>query len=86
MDFGSLPPALVLAVDRACDEFEAAWDAGAGPRIEDYLGRVPDPARPALLGALLATELELRRCRGERPTRESIARGSPDHPEAVGAA
>ena len=23
MEFGSLPPALVLAVDRACDDFEA---------------------------------------------------------------
>jgi hypothetical protein len=67
MDFGSLPPELVLAVDRACDDFEAAWGAGAAPRIEDYLGRVPDRARPALLAALLATELERRRGRGERP-------------------
>ena len=67
MDFGSLPAALVHAVDQACDEFEAAWGAGARPRIEDYLGRVPDPGRPALLRALLATELELRRSRSERP-------------------
>src|SRR6516162_8751742 len=67
MDFGSLPAALVHAVDRACDDFEAAWAAGARPRIEDYLTRVPDPGRLALLAALLATELEQRRGRGERP-------------------
>src|SRR5262245_45087640 len=67
MDFGSLPAALVHAVDRACDDFEAAWGAGARPRIEDYLDRVPDPGRAALLRALLATELEFRRGRGERP-------------------
>src|SRR6516165_6477018 len=67
MDFGSLPAALVDAVDRACDDFEAAWAAEARPRIEDYLTRVPDPGRPALLRSLLATELELRHGRGERP-------------------
>src|SRR5262245_34199360 len=67
MDFGSLPAALVHAVDRASDDFEAASAAGARTRLEDYLTRVPGPGRPALLTALLATELEQRRSRGERP-------------------
>ena len=26
-------------VDAACDRFEAAWRAGAGPRIEDYVAQ-----------------------------------------------
>jgi serine/threonine protein kinase/tetratricopeptide (TPR) repeat protein len=86
MDFGSLPPALVYAIDRACDDFEAAWGAGAEPRIEDYLGRVPEPGRSALLRALLATELELRRRRGEQPEPREYGARFPDDPEVVGAA
>src|SRR6516165_9073605 len=83
MDFGSLPAALVHAVDRACDEFEAAWSAGAQPRIEDYLGRVPDPAGAALLRSLLATELELRRGRGERPEPRQYHDRFPEHAELI---
>jgi serine/threonine-protein kinase len=86
MDFGSLPPELVRAVDRACDAFEAAWKAGSGPRIEDYLGRVPAPGRPALLQALVAIELELRRRRGERLEPREYRARFPQHPEAIGAA
>jgi serine/threonine-protein kinase len=86
MDFGSLPPVLARAVDRACDDFEAAWGAGAEPRIEDYLGRVPDLGRPALLRALLATELELRHGRGERPDPRDYRARFPDNDEVVVAA
>src|SRR5262249_18631721 len=50
-----------------CDHFEAAFRAGQGPRIEDYLAAAADGERPALLGELLGLELELRRKRGERP-------------------
>src|SRR3954467_5770600 len=86
MDFGSLPMALVHAVDHACDEFEAAWDTGVGPRIEDYLGRVPEPARSLLLRALLATELERRRGRGERPEPREYRERFAEHIELVEAA
>ena len=67
------PLALVVAVDRACDAFEAAWRAGFRPRLEEFLGGVPEPARPALLRELIASELELRRAAGERPTPEDYA-------------
>jgi hypothetical protein len=67
MDFGSLPVTVVRLVDRACDEFENAWRGGRRPRIEDYLSDQSGPERPALLRALVASELESRRQLGERP-------------------
>ena len=56
--------------DQACDQFEAAWRAGGFPRIEEHLSAVPPLERPALLGELLATELELRLAAGELPRAE----------------
>jgi predicted Ser/Thr protein kinase len=70
-------------VDQACDDFEAAWDAGAEPQIEDYLGRVPDAGRPTLLGSLLATELERRRRRGERLDPEQYRERFPEQVELI---
>jgi len=63
-----LPPTLVARLDRICDRFESAGRAGRRPRIEDFLGEIPEPERPALLRELLLLELELRRTQGERPT------------------
>ena len=40
-------------VDEACDRFEAAWRAGAAPRIEEYLAEVEAADRVALLRRLL---------------------------------
>jgi serine/threonine protein kinase len=54
-------------VDDACDRFEMAWKAGLRPRIEDYLGDTPDPARSTLLDGLLALDLIYRRRQGEQP-------------------
>ncbi len=69
MEFGSLPESIVRLVDRVCDEFEIAWREGHRPRLEDHLKDVPEPGRSVLLRALLATELESRRQRGEQPDR-----------------
>jgi WD40 repeat protein len=54
-------------VDRVCSRFEAAWQAGQRPRIEEYLDDATEPSRTALLRELLASELEWRRRRGEWP-------------------
>ncbi len=54
--FKELPLGLMHRVDAVCDRFEAVLQAGAAPRIDDYLEMVPEPARPALLGELLALE------------------------------
>src|SRR5262245_6943178 len=62
-----LPLDVLNWIDQICDRFEAAWEAGRRPRIEDYLGEVTEPYRPALLRDLLAWELNARRRRGERP-------------------
>jgi serine/threonine protein kinase/tetratricopeptide (TPR) repeat protein len=53
--------------DDAWDRFEAAWDRGERPRIEDYLVGFEAEERRALLAALLASEIEHRRRRGEHP-------------------
>ncbi|HEX8201975.1 MAG TPA: serine/threonine-protein kinase [Isosphaeraceae bacterium] len=86
MDFGSLALTLVHRVDRACDDFEASWRAGHGPRIEDYLGAAAEPERSVLLDALLASELELRRKAGERPATEEYLGRFPAHAALVGSA
>ena len=35
-------------IDQVCDRFEAAWNAGQYPKMEDYLGYVPEALRAAL--------------------------------------
>ena len=62
-----LPIEILDRIDRVCDRFEAAWDRGEHPRIEDELGAVEPRYRGALLRDLLAAELSARRRRGERP-------------------
>jgi hypothetical protein len=55
-------------VVEACEHFEDEWRAGRRPRVEDFLGRVAGPARPALVRDLLRLDLEYRRKAGEVPT------------------
>jgi eukaryotic-like serine/threonine-protein kinase len=57
-------------VDAICERFERAWEAGQRPKIEDYFGGEPEPGRSVLLHELLASELEWRLRRGERPDRQ----------------
>src|SRR6266481_318960 len=66
----NLPESLALAVDAACQRFEAAWKKGARPRIEDRMAEAPPELRPVLLRELLALELVYRRNRGEVPRPE----------------
>ena len=54
-------------VDRTCDRFEAAWQAGERPDIADYLGDTAGPERSALLRELIAADLDWRRRVGECP-------------------
>ena len=57
-------------LDRLCDEFEAQWQAGQPPSIEEYLARCPLALQPRLLAELLALELDYRVTRQEVPRRE----------------
>src|SRR5262245_42823024 len=63
----ALPLDVLDQIDRICDRFEAMWEAGERPRVEDYLGGVDEPYQPYLRGDLLAAELAARRRRGEHP-------------------
>ena len=83
MDFGSLALTLIHRVDRACDDFEAAWRAGHRPRIEDALAEAAGPEQSVLLRALLASELELRRKFGEQLSPEEYLGRFPEYPELV---
>jgi WD40 repeat protein/tRNA A-37 threonylcarbamoyl transferase component Bud32/Flp pilus assembly protein TadD len=60
-------PSLAARVDGVCDRFEAAWQAGQRPRIEDYLGDAPEPERAALVRHLIAVDAEYRQKQGEQP-------------------
>jgi tetratricopeptide (TPR) repeat protein/tRNA A-37 threonylcarbamoyl transferase component Bud32 len=66
--YPTLPPELAGRLDPLCDRFEAAWQAGERPRLEEFLPLLEEPERPALLGELLALELGHRRRLGEQPT------------------
>jgi serine/threonine protein kinase len=70
-------------LDHRCDRFEAAWRAGQGPRIEDYLADAPDPEHSALLRALLPLEIELRLESGHKPTLDEYKRRFPHHIEII---
>jgi tRNA A-37 threonylcarbamoyl transferase component Bud32 len=71
----ALSPSQVLRVDEVCLRFEAVWKASAGtrPRLEQYLGDAPPPARRKLLHELLVLELAYRRREGELPAPEEYA-------------
>jgi hypothetical protein len=80
-DRTELPLDVLDQIDRVCDRDEAIWRSGERPCIEDYLGEVAEAFRPALLRDLVATELEARRRRGERP---SVAAYAANYPELAG--
>ncbi len=47
-------------IDAVCDAFEAGLQAGAAPRIEDFLFGWEEPERSKLLYELLLQELDYR--------------------------
>jgi WD40 repeat protein len=83
---GTLPLSLERQVNAACDCFEAAWQTGGRPRLEDYLADCPGPGCPALLAELLALELAYRARAGETPAHEEYRTRFPGHEEVIRAA
>src|SRR5262249_49703554 len=77
------PPGLGEEIDRVCDRFDAAWDAGARPQIEDYLQAVPESARSELLRELLAADVEHRSCAGDRPAPDEYLARFPDRAATI---
>jgi WD40 repeat protein/tRNA A-37 threonylcarbamoyl transferase component Bud32 len=72
--FSELPRDDKYAIDELCTRFEDAWQSGQAPRLETFLEGTSATGRAALLGELLAIELEYRRKLGERPGVEEYAR------------
>jgi serine/threonine-protein kinase len=63
-DDATVSPTIFAHREAVCDRFEAAWKAGARPRIEDY----GDPASdPTLFRELLILDLDYRLLQGEQP-------------------
>jgi serine/threonine-protein kinase len=58
---GLLPLSVSRRVDEACDRFEAAWNAGGPPRLEDFMGAPEAPERSALLRELVVLDIFYRR-------------------------
>ncbi len=68
-------PELLLAerVDQLCDRFEAAWQAGKYPTIEDYLAEIVPEGRSLLVQELLLIDREYRRRESVGPSADAPA-------------
>jgi serine/threonine protein kinase/formylglycine-generating enzyme required for sulfatase activity len=84
MPSDSLPLTVLQQIDRVCDSFEAAWNAGLKPRIEEYLATSENDHRSILLRELLAREIELRRKVGETPEAAEYVCRFEGHDELIG--
>lgn len=73
------------SIDSVCDRFEADFDAGREPQIEDYLEDSDGEKRVALLKSLLEVEVELLSRHGNLPSAESYQKRFPDHADVVAA-
>jgi hypothetical protein len=62
----ALPTELAREMERRCDRFEATWQSGTPPRMEDYLAHTPEALRTVLLQELVHLDLHHRQARGER--------------------
>ena len=66
----TLPLSGIRRVNATADNFEQAWRAGQRPRIEDFLGAVPEAERLALRRELVALDMDYRQQAGEDPRPE----------------
>jgi serine/threonine protein kinase len=82
----SVPLLLAREIDRACDKFSEALKLGQNPRIEEFLGRVPESGQSPLLCELIVTELEAQLDQGRQADAEAYYARFPDDRPAVDAA
>ncbi|MDA1056139.1 MAG: serine/threonine-protein kinase [Planctomycetota bacterium] len=73
------------AVDRLCDEFEAALKSGKHPSIAELLQQVDESMQRHLFAELLAVELGNRAGRGENPTQSEYCVAWPEYAAEVSA-
>jgi len=79
----SLTPTAAERLDQVCDRFEAAWQSGQSPRVEDYLPAATGPERGVLFRQLLLLELDYRTRRGHRPGVAEYRQRFPDEGRTI---
>jgi serine/threonine protein kinase/O-acetyl-ADP-ribose deacetylase (regulator of RNase III) len=79
----ALGPEAAAYIDRACDLFEAAWQAGQRPSIETFLQQAPPALQQELLRKLLDLDVVHRQRRGEQPTPGEYRQRFPALPDAT---
>jgi serine/threonine protein kinase len=70
-------------VETICRAFEAAWEAGPPPVIEDYLRQAPPSAREPLLRELLRIDLAYRGRQHAKPTLEEYRLRFPEDGDLI---
>ncbi len=80
---GPPSPSRRLRIEKICDPFDAAWQAGRRPRIEDSLKSASPDERAAVFHELLAVELHCREPSGEAPAPPEYLRRFPDLADEV---
>ncbi len=79
-------PHAARQIEELCREFERRWRSGGRPEVGEYLRRVEDPQRGALLGELVALEVEYRRQGSESVTLDEYRRRFPEYADQLEAA
>jgi serine/threonine-protein kinase len=70
-------------INLACERFEAEWQAGAEPQIEQYIAAAPEQARPDLASELLKLDIYYRRERGDTIGPEDYTPRFPEHASLI---
>ena len=73
MPSDSLPLSDLQEIDRLCDSFEAAWQAGLKPRIEQYLNATTLEERTHLFRELLGARWSCGGSPGRSPSRRTTS-------------
>ena len=79
----SLPASVREHIDAICRDFEAAWQAGLHPRIENYLEAAAESERTELLRQLLLLDMDYRGQLVPEPTQGEYETRFPDDGSVV---
>ncbi|MCC9602340.1 serine/threonine protein kinase [Stieleria sp. JC731] len=80
-----LPIAALERIDDRCAEFERLWQADQPPTIESILSDdVSESEHDVLLAELVVLEIDYRRRRGDRPTKQEYLERFPEQADALG--
>ena len=79
----SLPVAALERIDRICLRFEAAWQSGKPPVIEQHFGPAEGAERSRLLYELVLLDLDYRRRGDEILTEEEYRKRFPNDADVI---